>query len=185
MKTLNNDLLMDYIDGTLSAERRAEVEAHLATNAEDAALAADMKAAVSALQEWDQAEPVKVSDDFWIKVRNQLPEKPVRNPLRSFGTQLRELLWPTQSPLRLSTRVAAIAVVIALGTAMFAPRDATRPVVAGTLSDADKSFIQQSLNRHSAYVTTQPLAGAMNLSVNGDGDGEDETGSDGGDVYAP
>jgi anti-sigma factor RsiW len=178
MKKLSNDTLMDYLDGTLDTARRAEVEAHLAVNPEDAALVADMKAAVSALQEWDKAEPVAVSNDFWIGVRNQLPDKPGRNPLRTLGTQIGQWLWPAQSPLRLSTRIAAIAVFVALGMAMFSPREATKSLMAEGLSDADKTFINQSVSRHTAYVSTQPLSNGLNFSVNdgrdGDGDGEDE-----------
>ncbi|HEX8832609.1 MAG TPA: zf-HC2 domain-containing protein [Abditibacteriaceae bacterium] len=186
MKKLSNEDLMDYLDGTLDPARLAKVEAHLAANADDAVLVADMKMAMGALNEWNEAEPVKVSPDFWVKVREQLPEHPTRSPLRALGAQLGAWLWPAHSPLRLSTRVAALAVFVAMAAALMSPKGAVHQVQAD-LSDADKMFIQQSVDRHSAYVAVQPLNSTLNLPVgdgrDGDGDGEDGEGED--ESYTP
>ena len=174
---MNNETLMDYLDGTLDDARRAQVEAHLQKNAEDAALLADMKAAQAVLHEWNEAEPVRASDDFWIKVRAQLPAQPNRNPLRSFGSQLGAWLWPQQRS-GLPVRVAAMALFAAMAFALFSPKDATRQAQA-ELSPSDRAFVSQSLQRHSAYVSTQPLNGfdgRVNDGRDNDGDGEDEGG---------
>ncbi|MBV9866816.1 MAG: zf-HC2 domain-containing protein [Abitibacteriaceae bacterium] len=169
MVKINNNDLVDYVDGTLDAARLAAVEAHLRTNAEDAELVSTMKMAQEALGEWDEVEPVKVSDDFWIKVREQLPEQPQRSWFRGALAQLGAWAWPAQSPLRLSMRVAAIAAIIALGAIFFAPQqdihrgETNQP----RLTQDEKTFIQQSLDRHSAYVSSQPLSGPS-LIVPGD-----------------
>src|SRR5687768_5045557 len=98
MKRLNNNEIMDYIDGTLSPERRAAVEAHLLENEEDAQLVADLKMATAELREWDASEPVHVGEDFWPKLRDKLPERPNRSPLRALTMQLGELFRPSRSP---------------------------------------------------------------------------------------
>lgn len=178
---ITNDFLMDYVDGTLDDSTRAAVEAHLSGNLEDAELVASMKMALGALHEWDAAEPVAVREDFWPRLREKLPANPQRNPLRALAARAQAWLWPSHSPLRLSTRVAAIAVVIAMAAALFSPKQATRQVQADSLSSADKMFIQQSLKRHSAYVSSQPVA-PLTLPPgdgrNADGDGEDEENTD-------
>lgn len=174
---ITNEVLMDYVDGTLDAGQIAAVEAHLASNPEEAALVADMKMAIGALQEWDEAEPVKVSEDFWPRLRDKLPAAPARNPLRRLGSQFAAWLWPSPTPMRVSARVAVLAVIFAMGAALFSPRQATHTATADSLTQADKMFIQQSMNRHSAYVSSQP---AVSLPItagdghNADGDGETE-----------
>lgn len=178
---MTNELLMDYLDGTLDATRQSAVEAHLQSNAEDAALVAEMRLAQTVLQDWNAAEPLRASDDFWIKVRNQLPDKPGRVTI---GSRVLNWLWPQQaSGFALPARVAALALFVAMAVSLFAPQDAQRPATAA-LSTSDRAFITQSLNRHTAYVATQPLEGFdTNLSDgrNGDGDGDDESN----DNYSP
>lgn len=180
---MTNELLMDYLDGTLDDARRGAVETHLQSNADDAAMVADIRAAQMALQEWNEAEPVRASDDFWIKVRTQLPAKPGRN---SIGARIMGWLWPQQAGgFALPARVAAVALAIVMAFSLFAPRDATHQATAGALSDSDRAFITQSMQRHSAYIATQPLAGSdstLSDGRNGDGDGEEDTSHDG---YTP
>lgn len=182
MKKLKDDDMMQYLDGTLDAARLAEVEKYLQTDAEDARLLADMKLAMGALREWDEAEPVRVSDNFWPALRDKLPERPQRSWLRGASAQLGAWLWPAHSPLRLSARVAAIAVFVALAVSFLSPRQAVHNVQATDLTAADKMFIQQSLARHDAYVTSQSLSSALPLrnsdGRDGDGDGEDDEGDD-------
>jgi anti-sigma factor RsiW len=181
---MTNELLMDYLDGRLDETRRGAVEAHLQTNAEDAALLADIKASQAMLQEWDAAEPVRASDDFWIKVREQLPEKPGSNPLRALGQNVMAWLWPQNARTGLPVRVAAMALFAAMAFALFSPRDATHTAQA-EISPADRTFIQQSMNRHQAYLSTQPLSSFDTRGGDGrdgDGDGDD---SEGDDDYTP
>ena len=109
MKRLNNNDIMDYLDGALSPQRQSEIEAHLQSNSEDAELVNDLKMAQMALVEWDKSEPVRASDDFWIKVREQLPAQPKRNPVRGWLAQLGAALLPTHSPMKMGLRVAAVA----------------------------------------------------------------------------
>jgi anti-sigma factor RsiW len=179
MKKLSNEDLMDYVDGTLDAARLTLVEEHLKASPEEAQLVADMKLALSALHEWDAAEPVRVSDNFWPELRDRLPEKPHRSWWRGAAAQMGEWLWPAHSPLRVSARVAFVAMVMAVAAWFFAPQQAQRPIVAEEppLTTADMAFIQQSLRSHKAYDMVQPLNGSLPLAIadgrDGDGDGED------------
>lgn len=179
MKKLTNDELMDYMDGTLDAARLTLVEEHLKASPDDAQLVAEMKLAMSALHEWDAAEPVRVSENFWPKLRDRLPEKPRRGWWRGASAQMGEWLWPGYSPLRISARVAVLAMIMAVAAWFFAPPGVQRPIVAEELTAADKMFIQQSLDRHGAYVEVQPLTNSLPVAIgdgrDGDGDGEDST----------
>lgn len=164
VKRLSNIDIMDYLDGTLEAARRAEVEEHLRVCAEDAELVAELKMAQIALHDWDQAEPVRVSDDFWPKLRAQLPEQPPRGWVHRLAAQAGAWLWPSQSRLGLSLRLAAVAVLLAIAVSFFAPQQARHRVVAKDLTPAERTFIQQSLDRHSNYVSSQPLGGPLQLA---------------------
>jgi len=176
MKKLTTDDMMAYVDGTLDPARLTEVEKYLESNAEDAALLADMKMALTELHAWDEAEPVRVSENFWPELRDKLPEAPKRNWLRGTASQFGAWLWPSNSPLRLSARVAAVVVFIALAASFFAPKNATTPLQA--LTPADQAFIQQSMARHEAYVTSQSLGGGSTLLRSGDGRDSDGDGDD-------
>ncbi len=179
MKKLSTDDMMAYVDGTLDPARLAQVEKYLESNAEDAALLADMKMALTELHAWDEAEPVRVSDNFWPELRDKLPEAPPkRNWLRGTASQLGSWLWPSNSPLRLSARVAAVAVFVALLASFFAPKNATQNSIARDLTPADQAFIQQSMARHDAYVTSQSLGGGSTLLRSGDGRDSDGDGDD-------
>jgi len=179
---MTNELLMDYVDGTLDAARLAAVEAHLAKNAEDAEMVANMKMALGALHDWNDAEPVMASENFWPRLREKLPAQPPRSLFRSVGARMHEWLWPANSTLRLSTRVAAIAILVAMAVALFSPKGAQHRVEA--LTPSDKTFIEQAVKRHSAYVSSQP---ATAPALPGDGantDGDDDDGDDNSD-YTP
>lgn len=180
MKTtmkLDANEMMDYLDGTLDDARRAKVEAHLAVDAEDRELVALMRASMSALHELDEREPVRASDDFWIKVRNGLPSSP---PRRSFWAQLTGALWPqpgvSASRAGLSLRVAVVAGIVALMGVWFAPQQSQREVHA--ISPDAKAFIQMATDRHKAYVSSQPLNGAPvgDVTSGETGDEDDEPG---------
>ena len=167
MEKLNDNEMMDYVDGTLDATRVAAVEEYLQSHADDAQLVADMKMAMAALKEWDEAEPIHVSPDFWPRLREQLPEKPQRSWLRRTGAQFGSWLAPMQSPLRVSVPIAIIAVFIAMATFLLGPKQST-PVAKAELSQAEKTFIKQSIDRHTTYDSSQPFSGTIPLVV-GDG----------------
>jgi anti-sigma factor RsiW len=168
MKKLSDDMLMDYVDGRLDATQVAAVEEYLQFNAEDAQLVADMKIAMVALRELEEVEPVRVSADFWPRLREKLPEKPQRSWLRHAGAQLQSWLAPVQSPWRVSVPIAVVAVFLVMATFLFAPKQSTHVVNARDFSKAEETFIQQSLNRHAAYDSSQPLSGSLPLAI-GDG----------------
>jgi anti-sigma factor RsiW len=174
---LDANEMMDYLDGTLDDARRAKVEAHLATDAEDRELVALMRASMSALHELDEREPVRASDDFWIKVRNGLPSSP---PRRSFWAQLSGALWPqpsvSASRAGLSLRVAVVAGIIALMGVWFAPQQSQQTAVA--IPQDAQAFIQMATDRHKAYVSSQPLNGAPvgDVTSGETGDEDDEPG---------
>jgi anti-sigma factor RsiW len=178
MKTtmkLDANEMMDYLDGTLDEAHRAKVEAHLAVDAEDRELMNLMRASMSALHELDEREPVRASDDFWIKVRNGLPSSP---PRRSLWTQLTGALWPqpgmSASRSGLSLRVAVVACIIALMGVWFAPQQSIENSIA-IPRDAE-AFIKMATERHKAYVSSQPLSGAPvgDVTSGETGDEEDE-----------
>ncbi|MDQ3814504.1 MAG: zf-HC2 domain-containing protein [Armatimonadota bacterium] len=180
MKKLSNNDLMDYLDGTLDAARQAEVEEHLKAHAEDAELVAEMKMAMVALKEWDEAEPVRVSEDFWPRLRDKLPERPRRSWLRGTLAQVGEWLRPAPARWGLSITAAVIAMLIALSSFWFAPEKATPQ-----LSAEEKMFIQQSLNRHKAYVKSQPMGGAVSLPAGDERSAEHGENDDDDKGYTP
>ena len=170
MKRLNNNEIMDYIDGTLSPERRAAVEAHLLENEEDAQLVADLKMATGALREWDASEPVRVGEDFWPKLRDKLPERPNRSPLRTWAMQLGDLFRPSRSPMRLAISTAAIAALLAIAASLFTPEQ-TKPLVQAKssqqLTTEERSLIQRAVELDGNYSASKPVGAAPAATVNG------------------
>jgi anti-sigma factor RsiW len=156
MKKLSTDDMMHFVDGTLEPARQSEVDLYLQQNPEEAELLADMKMALGALHEWNEAEPVQVSEDFWPKLRDKLPERAGSGWLRNISHSLGEVLWPRRSPWQLSARAAAVAVLVALGISFFSPKGAT-PNAQAALSSAERQFIEQSLVQHRAYAAVQPM----------------------------
>src|SRR5688500_3717446 len=113
----------------------------------DAATLEDMKLAMMALQAWEEAEPVQVSENFWPKLREKLPERPARSPFRGALSTLAAWVWPSHSPLAASMRVAMLAGILALASFWFAPQNASTPVVAD-FTPEEKVFIERSLQKH-------------------------------------
>jgi hypothetical protein len=148
MKRLKDTELIDLLD-----EKREVSE----LDPSDAEQLEDAKLAMMALKAWEEAEPVAVSPDFWPKLRDKLPERPARSPLGSFASTLAAWLWPSQSPLAASMRVAILVAIVALASFWFAPQNQSTPVVAS--DPAAVSFIQRSLKKHDNYVVAQPKDG--------------------------
>lgn len=197
MKMISEDDMLAFVDGTLDADRAREVEEFLAGSEDDAILAQDMKMALGALRDWDQAELVQVSANFWPELREKLPAQPGRRGVRGLLAQ-----WGLVSPLGQPSRAvtfSARAAVIAAGVALLALFLSPQKTInqAQALSAEDKAFIQQSVKRHEAYLTVQSAGGANVLrgerasdGRDGDGDGDDDIGTggggdDGGDAYIP
>ena len=174
MKRLDSNEIMDYLDGTLDPARQTQIEAHLAENAEDRELVSTMRVAMQSLHELDAIEPIQASDNFWMKVRDGLPAQP---PRRSWMAQLGAVLAPQTRRTSFALRVAVIAGILALASQWFAPQQSINVTHAELPPDA-KTFIQMSSERHSAYVSSQPLSAAPvgDTSSAETGDLDDEPG---------
>ncbi|MDF2441268.1 MAG: hypothetical protein JWN98_2252 [Abditibacteriota bacterium] len=170
MKRLNNTEIIDYIDGTLSPERHAAVEAHLRENAEDAQIVADLKMATAELKEWDAAEPIRVGEDFWPKLRDKLPERPQRSPWRAWTMQLGEMLRPARSPMRLAISAAAVAAFLAIAASLFTPEQ-IQPISQANstqqLTTEERAVIQRAVELDGNYSASQPVGAAPAVTVNG------------------
>ena len=171
MKRLSNEQIMDYLDGTASAAERASVEAHLRDNAEDAATVRELQFAIGAAKEWHAADEMRVSENFWPNLRDNLGPCPKRswwsNLLKSAAPAPTSMHAP-RAKWGLGAAFAAVALAIAMGAMLFAPQSATNPAIATSdMSAADKMFIQQSVQKHEAYVTSQAVPGDTNVRDNG------------------
>lgn len=190
---IREEELLDYMDGTLDDARRAAVEAHLAQDAELAALFAAMPHAMDALRDWNVGADGNASTrDLWPQIREQLPAR-AGSPL---GRMLPRASWANslftaKSPWRVSARVAAIAVFVALGALLLSPRQTLNEVKADRLTPAEQVFIQQSAQRHAAYETVRSVNGTIvgSAAINADGrssDGDGELDGDTSDTtYTP
>ena len=166
MKRLSNEQIMDYLDGTLSAAERVQVETHLASHAEDAATVRELQFALSAAQDFRESDEMRVSENFWPNLRDNLG--PV--PKRSWWSSLLKGAAPQTAPKAkwgLGAAFAAIALALAMGAMMMAPQSATPPVIATTITSADEAFIAQSAAKHEAYVTSQAAPGDSSARDNG------------------
>jgi len=184
MKKLSQEEMLRFVDGTLDEQRALEVDEFSKIEDEDARLLLEMREAVGLLREWDEAEPVHASADFWPKLRDQLPASPPRN-WWSRITAGAEQIAPRRSVWQLSMKAAVAAVVIALAATFFAPKNAQQNLTAAPLSPAAQQFIDQSVVRHRTYTAVQPPAigvvPADGRAQDGDDDGED----DGDGSYTP
>jgi hypothetical protein len=107
----DDELLSAYVDGELTAEERATVEARLASDPSACELVAEMQALSGTLRSLPRE---KVVDDVRAGVLDQIPEKRVVLPTRDIRLG-RRLLWP----------VLAIAVALML---MFVQENEKRDV---------------------------------------------------------
>jgi anti-sigma factor RsiW len=152
--------LTNYVDGTLDASRQKAVEEQLRLQPEAAEAVAQQAMIRDLLQQSETEDPLPPVD-IWPRVRERLPAQPGNGWLRSLGSRAGGWLWPTYSPLRISVRVAVLAVVLAMMVSMFQPRQAVN-----SLSAQEQQFIQQSLDQHAAYVASQPLSGGVPATGN-------------------
>jgi anti-sigma factor RsiW len=173
MKRMSNDQIMDYLDGTLDASEMARVENHLKENIEDAQLVAELRFALGAVKEWHVSEPMQVTENFWPKLRDNLGPAPQRSAWSQVKNQLAGVFGPSRAA-RLSFGAALAAIALGASALLFSPKNATQTAVAD-LSAADKTFIQQSLQKHEAYLQIQPAPGdASSLESGEEDDNEPE-----------
>ncbi len=172
MNRLSNDQIMDYLDGTLSPTEASNVENHLKTHAEDAQMVAELRFAMGAAKEWHQSDPLQVSENFWPKLRDNLGPAPKRSAWSQLKNQVASVFGPSRAA-KMSFGAALAVIAIAAGALLFSPQNATNQAIA--LSDADKTFIQQSVKKHEAYVQSQPAPGdASSLETGAEEDNEPE-----------
>lgn len=181
MKKLSQDEMLNFVDGTLDEQRAREVDEYSKTDSDDARLLLEMREAVGLLREWDEAEPVHASENFWPKLREKLPASPRRSWWSRFTSV--GAIAPRRSVWQLSIKAAVAAAVIALAATFFAPKNAQQPVTAA-ISPAAQQFIDQSVARHRTYTAVQPPAIGVAPADGRTQDGDD-TGDDDGDSYTP
>ncbi|PQV64863.1 Putative zinc-finger [Abditibacterium utsteinense] len=172
MNRLSNDQIMDYLDGTLSPSETARVDNHLKNHAEDAQMVDELRFAMGAAKQWHESEPLQVSENFWPQLRENLGPVPQRSAWSKLKNQVAGAFGPSRAA-RLSLGAAFAIIAIAASALLFSPQSATNQAVA--LSDADKTFIQQSVQKHEAYVQSQPAPGdASSLETGAEEDNEPE-----------
>lgn len=161
MKRLTNEQIMDYLDGALSPEERAVVEAHLIAHPEDAECVRELQFALGAMKEWHHSDELRVSENFWPTLREQLGPAPQRSWWSRVSKSLNqraESLVVSPRASRWSLGAAVAAAVVALGLLFFAPQNASTPVVAD-LTPADEAFITEMVQQHETFVQSQPMPG--------------------------
>ncbi len=179
MTRLSNEQIMDFLDGTLSPKERAHIESHLDSNTEDRELVEELRFATQSLHEFNVAEygaePMRMGENFWPELREKLGPAPKRGFFRSLIKSLNGA-GATKPAVRYSFGAAFAALILAMGMLMFAPKNAQQPTVAGPLTSADKTFIQQSLKQHESYVQTAPIAGDVDAVESSSDEGDDNAG---------
>ena len=157
---------MDYLDGTTSVAERTQIESHLADHAEDAATVRELQFAMSAARDFHADDEMRVSENFWPNLRDNLGPC----PKRSWWSSLLKGAAPQTAPRAkwgLGAAFAAVVLAIAMGAMMMAPQNASTPAVATGITSADEAFIAQSAQKHEAYVTSQAAPGDTSARDNG------------------
>lgn len=173
MTQLPYEQIMDYLDGTLSPTEMAKIEEYLKNNPEEAQMVNDIRFAMGATQDVRENETWQVSDNFWPKLRDNLGPAPKRGMLSNLRKSLSSM-FGTSPAARFSVGAAVAAIVIAMGAFLFAPQNATTPAMA-EMTQADKMFIQQAVQKHEAYVQSQPAPGDVSsIETGAEDDNEPE-----------
>ena len=151
MKRLTEQQVMEYLAGELTPADKARYEAHLAQNSEDAQQIGEFRFALSALREWDEGEPLRVSENFWPNLRDQLGPVPQRSAWSKLRNQLLGL-GGGSSRTRLRVGAAFAALVLFMGVYLYGPQHGTQPAEAQPMTQADMAFVQSSVAQHADYV---------------------------------
>ena len=174
---LSNDQIMDYLDGTLSPAETALVESHLKTDAQDRAIVEELRFATQSLKQFDAeqygSEPLRVSDNFWPNLRENLGPAPKRSFV---GQMTRKINGVSPSKTaRYSLGVGFAAIVLALSAFFFAPQNASAPVMADQITQADRNFMAQSQQKHQQFLASEPVAGDVSAMESGAEDDDEQS----------
>lgn len=173
MMKLTEEMMVDYVDGTLSPVEQSKVETYLAAHPEEAELVEMIRFAMAETKNWNEAEPLRASENFWPSLREKLGPPPQRSAWRKLVNQVNGL-FSTSPAGRVSVGVAVDAVIVFMGMSMFGPQTSTQTAQA-SLNAADKAFIHLSKERHEAYMRSAPLVPGDARSFDG---GADDTHED-------
>lgn len=144
--------LSEYMDGQLKSADREAVEAHLKECSECAATLRAMRLGVDALRGMETAE---VSDTFWLRLRERLPEKKP-SWWQRWTTALR---WGwTERQQAACRRFAAATVGVVMLTVSWTGVNSYRGRVEA------QQYAEQCAERHSLYLVHQPFGDSMALS---------------------
>lgn len=179
---LKRSKILDYLDDQLDHEESNRIEATLGQRQEEADAAEDARLAMYALHLLAAEEPPRVSEDFWPRLREQLPQQPSRNPLSHFTSTASHWLWPSASKWAVSLRVALLVAFLAMASLWFGPQRTVTPSSAVSTSEA--AFITRSMQRHEDYVNTPPSVNSLPLPV-GDAGSADQDSQPQSDNYIP
>jgi anti-sigma-K factor RskA len=142
----------------------------------------DARLAMQALHALASEEPVAVSEDFWPRLREKLPEQAPRNAFSQITSLLSGVLWPSSSKWAISARVAVVVAILAMASLWLGPQRTMTPSSAITASE--QAFISRSMQRHEDFVNTPPTINSLPLPV-GDAGSADHNSEPPDDGYIP
>jgi len=174
--------ILDYLDNQLCEKDCDHLESQLERDEDTSNAVDDARLAMMALHDLAREDPVTVSDDFWPRLREQLPELPSRNPLSQLATNLSQWVWPASSKWGISARVALLVAVLAMASLWLGPQRTVTP--SSAFSASEKAFIARSMQRHEDYVNTPPSVNSLPLPI-GDAASSDQNAAAPDDVYMP
>jgi len=176
MTRLSNEQIMDFLDGVLSPEEMARVESHLKNSPEDRALVDEIRFATQSLRDFDTLEygqePLRVSENFWPHLRDNLGPAPKRGFFRGLWKSFNSA-GASKPVARYSVGLAMAGLVVAMAAFMFAPRNST-PSIQAAMTQSDRQFVQQSLKQHETYVQSAPVAGDVSALDSSNDEGDDD-----------
>jgi hypothetical protein len=138
---------------------------------------------MQALHALASEEPVSVSEDFWPRLREKLPQQTPRNAFSQVSSLLSGWLWPSSSRWAISARVAVVVAVLAMASLWLGPQR-TITQSSAQLSPSEKAFVTRSMQRHADYVNTPPSVNSLPLPV-GDAGSADHNSEPPDDGYIP
>lgn len=182
MMKLNETNILDYLDDRLGKSDCADMEEALEHSKGRSSDVDDARLGMQALHALASEEPVVVSENFWPRLREKLPEQPPRNAMAQVTSTLTGWVWPSTSKWAISARVAAVVAVLAMASLWFGPQRTVTP--SSAISASEKAFISRSMQRHADYVNTPPTVNSLPLPV-GDAGFADRNIDPSGDSYIP
>ncbi len=144
--------LSAYVDGQCDAPQRQAVEAHVQECFECAATLRAMRLGVDALR---GMETVEVSDAFWLRLRERLPEKRPSLWQRWITT----LRWGWAERQRVAFQRVAVAAVALIVIAV-----PSWMGLKGQRKYVDEQYVQRCEERHALYLAHQPFGDSISLT---------------------